>query len=92
MIVPAVLFLGIFLAIVAIRGTHGDFFELVKGDFSGTNSFVPWIASLTFLWFIGFIPGFRPVSRGLMVLVLVTLFLKRGTGFFDQLNKQLGIT
>jgi hypothetical protein len=91
MIIPAVLFMGIFLALIAIRGTHNDFFELVKGDFTGPNNFIPWFASLAFLWFLGFIPGFRPVSRGLILLVLLVLFLKRGTGFFSQLNRQLGI-
>lgn len=89
--IVGVLVIGILLAIVAVRGSQLELFDLLKGDFSGPNSFIPWIAALTFLWFIGSIPGMKPVSRGLMILVLVTLFLKSGTGFFDRLNQQLGI-
>lgn len=90
--VPFIIFIGIVMTAIGIRGKSDEFFELVKGDFSGQGSFIPWIAALGFLYMLGFIPGFRPVSRGFMVLVLVTLFLKRGTGFFDQFNRQLGIT
>lgn len=89
--VAIIIAIGLMLASVGVRGKSDEFFALVKNDFSGQGSFIPWIVSLGFLYAIGFIPGFRPVSRGLTVLVLVTLFLKRGTGFFDQLNRQLGI-
>lgn len=90
--IPVIIFLGIIAMGIAIRGKEDEFLALVKGDFTGQGNFIPWIASLFVLYLLGSIPGFKPVSRGLMLLVIVVLFLKRGTGFFDQLNKQLGIT
>lgn len=85
------LILGIYIIVIAIRGNQKEFADMVMDDFAGNNSFIPWIGALLFLWFIGLYEPMAPVSKALMILVLVVLFLKQGTGFFDQFTRQIGV-
>lgn len=41
---------------------------------------------------IGYIPKLKPISTAFLALVIVVLFLKKGTGFFAQLTTGLGST
>ena len=38
---------------------------------------------------IGYIPKMKPFSDGFLILVIIQLFLKKDTGFFDQFKSQL---
>lgn len=88
---PFVLILiGITLVIVGVRNKQDQFFALLKNDFSGPDSFVPWIASLFFIGAIGYIKPLKPLSNAFLVLVIIVLFLSNG-GFFAKFNQQLGI-
>jgi hypothetical protein len=65
-----VLAIGIILLVSALRGTYGNLFAALGQDIP---HFVVWAAAIVALGAIGFIPGLKPISRGLLALVLVVL-------------------
>lgn len=83
---------GTVLLIAAVRNTQQDLFFLLANDFTGTNNFIYWFVSILIIGAIGYIPKAKPISDGFMVLVILVLFLKRGTGFVDMFQKQIGTT
>ena len=86
--------LGIFLLIAAVRG--GDNLKsaatLLRNDFTGKNSFFVWLIALFAIGALGYIKPLRPLSIALMTLVMLAIFLSKGTGFFDQVNKALKLS
>lgn len=86
----ALLIIGITLVVAAVRGTHDLLLSLLKKDFSGPGNFVWWIAALLIIGAIGYVNRLKPLSDGLLVIVLLVLFLSRGNprapqgGFFQQ--------
>jgi len=83
---------GVILLIAAVRNTQQKLFFLLANDFTGPNNFIYWFISILIIGAIGYIPKLKPVSDGFLVLVILVLFLRKGTGFFDMFNKQIGIT
>lgn len=65
--------------------------DMLVDDFAGNNSFIPWVGALFFIWLIGLYEPFERVAKALMVLVILVLFLRQGTGFFDQFTRQIGV-
>lgn len=65
-----VLAIGIVILVASLRGTHASLFEAIGTDVPG---FVVWAAAIVALGALGFIPGLKPVSRGLLALVVVVL-------------------
>lgn len=80
---------GIGLVVVAVRGTQATAFSLLQSEFSGPNSFIKWALAIFILGAIGYIPTVRPVTRALLALVLLVIFLKNGKGLFAQFNAQI---
>lgn len=80
---------GIGLVVVAIRGTQATAFQLLQSEFSGPNSFVKWALAIFILGGLGYIPVIRPITRALLLLVVLVIFLKNGTGLFAQFNSQI---
>lgn len=74
------LFLGVVLIASAIRGNYADLFAALSQDVPG---FVVWGAALFAVGVIGFIPGLKPVSRGLMALVIVVIVLNNYQKILD---------
>lgn len=68
-----VLFIGVIILVSALRGTYEALFTDLKTD---TPAFIVWAAAIVALGAIGFIPGLRPISRGLMSLVLIVIILQ----------------
>jgi len=66
------LIIGVVVLVAAIRDTHNDLFSALKTDVPG---FAVWGAAIIALAAIGFVPGLKPVSRGLLALVIVVLIL-----------------
>ena len=64
------IFIGVILIVAAIRDTQGDLFAVLSED---VPAFGTWAAAIIVIGMIGFIPGFKPVSRGLLALVIVVL-------------------
>jgi len=66
------LLIAVVLIVAAIRNTHGDLLSALGQDVPG---FVVWGAAIFGVAVIGFIPGLKPVSRGLLALVVVVIVL-----------------
>lgn len=88
---PFVLFaIGVLLVVSAVRGTQSQLFTLLKGDFSGSGSFVPWLISILAIGALGYINAIKPIVNAFLALVIVVLFLSNG-GFFSKFTQQTGI-
>lgn len=66
------LLIGIILIVAAVRNSQGALFDALYQDVPG---FVVWGAALFAIGAIGFIPDLKPVSRGLLILVIVVIVL-----------------
>lgn len=80
---------GIALIVSAFRNTQGQLGTLVAGDFSGSNSFLYWLAVAGILGAAGYVPTLRSPSRWFMGLLVIVLMLTQGKGFFSQLSSAL---
>jgi hypothetical protein len=87
----ALIFAGILFLASAVRDKQGDLFGLLKQDLTGSNNFLQWALALVLVGAIGFIPKLKPFSMSLLALILVAIFLRKGTGFFDQLSTATGL-
>ncbi len=81
--------IGILFLVTAIRGTQGAMFTLLKSEFVGSNSFVPWAAAIFILGALGYSKTVRPVADAMIGLVFLAMILANKGGFFSQLNNQL---
>jgi uncharacterized membrane protein YgcG len=66
------LLIGVILIVAAIRNSQGALFTALATDVPG---FVVWAAAIVGVGAIGFIPGLKPASRGLLALVIVVLLV-----------------
>lgn len=69
--------IGAILIVAALRDTQGDLFAALKED---VPAFGTWAAAIIAIGLIGFIPGFRPISKGLLALVIVVLVINNYQG------------
>ena len=83
------LVVAIGLIVIAIRGTQASAFQLLTSEFTGTGSFIPWALAIFVLGGLGYIPVIRPFTRALLLLVVLVIFLKNGTGLFAQFRQQI---
>lgn len=67
------LFIGAILVVAAIRNTYGSLFSALSVD---VPAFVVWAAAILAIGALGFLPGMKPVSRGLLALILVVIVLR----------------
>lgn len=92
----AFLLIGLVSIIAAVRGTHAQFFALLKKDFTGPDNFVIWMAALFAIGAVGYYKPLRGISSAFLVLVILVMILaqqKNGSGgFFQQLDEQLKAT
>jgi hypothetical protein len=86
------LFAGALLLIAAVRGTQDDLFKQLRADLTGPNNFVFWMLAILLIGAIGYIPKLKPFSVALLALVFVAIFLRKGTGFFNQLQSAVQST
>lgn len=82
------LVIGIAFAVAALRNTHKQLAAQLVTDFTGTGSFIYWIAAIMIIGLLGYIPEFKTPSRLLLGLVLLGLFVSN-QGFFAQLQTAL---
>lgn len=86
------LFIGLALITSGVRQTTSELFTLIRGDFTGPNNFIYWAVSIFVIGAIGYIKKLQPISDMFLVLVVVVLFLKSGTGFFSRFTQALKST
>lgn len=85
----AVLILGLALMVAAFRGRHLELAEMLRDDFVGRDSFVPWLGAMFLLYLVGKIPYMEKPAMMLIWLVVIVLLLTKGRGFWDGLNSQI---
>lgn len=78
------LFIGAILVVAAIRNSQGALFTALSTDVPG---FVTWAAAIFAVGAVGFVPGLRPVSRGLLALILTVIILKNYQQILDGFNQ-----
>lgn len=74
------LMIGILLVVAAIRNSQASLFSALATD---VPQFVVWAAAILALGMIGFIPGLKPISRGLLALVVVVIVLRNYAGIIS---------
>jgi hypothetical protein len=86
--VPFVLIaFGLILSVAGARGTQSNLFTLLKGDFTGNQSFIWWFLSILGIGALGYIKDLRAFSNAFLALVLVVLILaqnKNGNNLFSN--------
>ena len=85
----AFILIGVALLVAAFRNTQGQLGTLIAGDFTGSSSFLDWIAVVAIVGMAGYMPALRTPSRYFMGLILLVVFLTKGTGFFSQLHSAI---
>lgn len=85
----AFLIVGTVLVVSGVRGTTTDLVTLIKGDFQGKDGYLYWMVVILLVGSVGYVPALKPVSRAFLILVLVVLVLKTGTGFFSKFTQSL---
>src|SRR4051812_2605195 len=88
----ALLFAGAVLLVAAVRNRQGDLFALVQNDLTGSENFFQWALAIVVIGAIGYIPKLKGISVALLALVLVSIFLRKGNGFFTQLATAVNAT
>ena len=83
--------IGSVFLIAGVRGTQSDLFTLLKGDFTGQNNFLFWIAAIAFIAAVGLIDDLRDLSNAFLVLLIVVIILSN-KGFFSNLTAALKST
>ena len=82
----AIILAGILALVLGYNGTEGNFFSLLKSDFTGPGNFIYWILAIAVIGGLGYVPGLQGVSRAFLFLVILVLVLTKGQGFFSQFN------
>ena len=84
----AFIIIGLVLLISGVRNTTDQLTTLVKGDFTGQNSYIRWTFAILVIGAIGYIKQIEPISRMFLVLVVIVLILSN-KGVFASFNSQL---
>ncbi len=100
----ALLLIGIWLLVAGVRNTAGPasqpgtLFALVHGDLTGPDNFAYWFIAIVLIGALGYVPKLKPLSTAFLALVVVVLFLNKGSasgiggGFFKQFTAGIGVT
>lgn len=68
----AALIIGVVLIVAAIRNSQAALFSALATD---VPEYVIWAAAIVAVGAIGYVPGLKPVSRGLLALVILVVIL-----------------
>lgn len=83
----ALLIAGIILTVASVRNTQGALASLLKGDFTGQNSFVWWAVSVLIIGSVGYVEQLKQLSHYFLALILIVLVLakyKGGQNVFEE--------
>jgi hypothetical protein len=82
---PLVLLLiGVAVVIIAAKNNQATLAGKLAQDVSG--GFIPWLLAVAAIGALGYVPGLKGFSRGILGLLLLVFILKNGSGLFDQLK------
>lgn len=82
------LVIGILFLVLARNGTQNQFENLLKGEFTGNQSFLVFASAFVILGLIGFWKTARPVTDAFIGLIFFVLIVSN-KGFFQKLNDGL---
>ena len=88
----ALIAFGLLLTIAGAKGTQGNLYSLLQGDFTGNQSFLWWGGSIVGIGAVGYIPKLRPLANIFLALILVIFVLaqyKSGNNIFQSFINQL---
>lgn len=85
----ALVTIGLLMIVTGARDTYADFGAKVVSEFQGPNNFTYWIAGIGGVGALGYYEPLRAFSRLFMTLIILTIFVKADTGFFDQFSAAL---
>ena len=80
---------GVVLLIAAVRDKQNELGQLLIGDVVGSNSFLPWAGAIAIVYFVSKIDPTGRLGKSLMLLVVLSLMLSSGSGFFDKFVSQV---
>lgn len=81
--------IGVVILAGAIRDRQNDLAELIKGDFSGPDSFLLWIGVFSLIYLFGKVDESGRIAKSFGILILLVMMLTKGRGFFDMLKSQI---
>lgn len=84
----ALVFIGLVLIVTGAKDTYQQLGKELTGDFTGTNNFTYWLASMGAVGAVGYVDALRPVSRLFLALILIAMVLRNG-GVFQNLQAAL---
>lgn len=84
----ALIIIGIVMVVTGGRGTYSQFGSQLASEFQGQNSFTYWLIGIIGAGSLGYIPTLQTVSRLLMALIVLSIFLSH-KGFFQQFQNAL---
>lgn len=88
----ALIAIGLLLTIAGARNKQGELYTLVKGDFTGNNSYLWWAISIIAIGALGYIKTARPLANSFLALVLVVLILNNRGVFANFIAAIKGTT
>jgi hypothetical protein len=93
----ALIIIGVVLLISSARNTLTNqqgtgLYQLLASDFTGSDNFIYWAVAILLIGALGYVPKLKPLSVAFMTLVILVLFLKKGTGVFSQFVSAVGST
>lgn len=81
------LIIAVVLIAAAVRNTQGILFSALSED---VPAFMVWAAAIFAVGAIGFVPGLKPVSRGLLALVLLVIIMNNYQTIIAGFTQPLG--
>lgn len=76
------------MVITGARGTYAQFGSQIASEFQGQNNFTYWLIAIGSIGALGYIQTLQTISRYLMALILLSIFLSH-KGFFAQFQSAL---
>lgn len=84
----ALLLIGLLMVVTGARGTYSQFAAQVASEFQGEHNFGYWLIAVGSAGALGYIPALQTISRYLMALIVLSIFLSN-KGFFAQFQSAL---
>lgn len=83
------LIVGAVLFLTAVQGTTRQLGSMLVADIFGASGYLYWAVAVLVIGAIGYIKPLRGLTNVFLLLLIVVLFLKAGTGFFDRFSAAL---
>lgn len=83
------LLLGLLLLIVAVRGTHGALFDLIRSEFTGAGNFLLFVAAVVIIGSLGYVRPLKPLAAAFIGLIVLAYLFNNKGGIFKQFEDQI---